>query len=240
MRGETWKATELVKMVRTYQPDVIMDNRLEVSGEGFGSLLTKNPTDYCGDFVSPEMLIPPCGIRNENREPVPWEACITMNNHWGYCEDDKFFKPADILIKKLVECVSKGGNLIVNVGPDANGRIPEESIRILDDVGNWMSRNHDSVYGCRQSSLPKPEYGRITEKDGKLYYHVMESQLGYLPLYGIRREDIRRIRVLKSGAELKPLQDNFTVNYPEIVFVSPGSNPVLPDPIDTVIEVERK
>jgi alpha-L-fucosidase len=64
MRGEKWRASELVKMIRKYQPDVILDNRLEVSGEGFGSLVTSDPTDYCGDFVSPEMLIPPQGIRD--------------------------------------------------------------------------------------------------------------------------------------------------------------------------------
>ncbi len=238
MRGETWRATELVKMIRSLQPDVILDNRLEVSGEGFGSLVTRHPTDYCGDFVSPEMLIPPAGIRDEDGQPVTWEACITMNNNWGYCQNDHFFKPADILLKKLVECVSKGGNLIVNVGPDANGRIPEESQKILKDVGRWMHFNEEAVTGCTQSSIAKPEYGRITAKRNRLYYHVMESQLGYLPLYGIRRENVKRIRMLSSGAELRPVTDCFTVNYPDIVFVSLGPDPVLPDPIDTVVEVE--
>ena len=240
MRGEKWRATELVQMIRKLQPDAILDNRLEVSGEGFGSLVTNHPTEYCGDFVSPEMLIPPEGIRGENGAPVPWEACITMNNHWGYCQDDPCFKPAGLLVKKLVECTSKGGNLIVNVGPDAQGRIPEPSLAVLDGVGHWMSRNGASVYGCTQSSLAKPEYGRITEKGKFLYYHVMESQLGYLPLFGVRREEIRRIRLLATGAELRPIEDCFTVNYPGLVFVSLGSDPRLPDADDTVVAVERK
>ena len=81
LRGEAWKATELVRMIRSHLPDVIIDNRLEVSGEGFGSLVTDSPSEYSGDFVSPEQIIPPYGILDEKGRPVVWEACITMNNH---------------------------------------------------------------------------------------------------------------------------------------------------------------
>ena len=147
MRGEKWKATELMKMIRTYQPDVIIDNRLEASGEGFGSLATDHPSDYSGDFVSPEQIIPPNGLKGENGKDLVWEACVTMNNNWGYCAKDKNFKPASTLIKKLVECVSKGGNLLLNVGPDARGNIPAESLEILSQIGAWMKANGQSIYG---------------------------------------------------------------------------------------------
>lgn len=70
LRGEAWKATELMQMVRRHQPDVIVDNRLETSGEGFGSLVTEQPAYYGGDFVSPEQLLPPEGIRNVRGERV--------------------------------------------------------------------------------------------------------------------------------------------------------------------------
>ena len=112
MMGEKWGATKLVNMVRELQPQVIIDNRLEASGQGYGSLATGNPTPYHGDFVSPEQIIPPHGIRDVNGDPLNWEACITMNNNWGYCARDKFFKPSSMIIKKLVECVSKGGNML--------------------------------------------------------------------------------------------------------------------------------
>lgn len=124
MRGEAWRATELVNMVRQLQPDVIIDNRLEVSGEGFGSLWECNPTPYHGDFVSPEQIIPPAGIQDKQGRDMVWEACITMNNHWGYCAEDRFFKPAPMLIKKLVECVSKGGQPAVERGPRRQGQHP--------------------------------------------------------------------------------------------------------------------
>lgn len=237
MRGEKWKATELMKMIRTYQPDVIIDNRLEASGEGFGSLATDHPSDYSGDFVSPEQIIPPNGLKGENGKDLVWEACVTMNNNWGYCAKDKNFKPASTLIKKLVECVSKGGNLLLNVGPDARGNIPAESLEILSQIGAWMKANGQSIYGCKASSLPKPENGRITRNGNKLYYHIMENAIGSIPLYGIEKDKVKKIRLLCDGSELK-MQDNWIVNnYPDITFVDVSATPYLPDAVDTVVEV---
>ena len=74
-------------MVRSIQPWLIIDNRLEGSAEDSGSILTANPTEYSGDFASPEQMIPPAGIRNELGDPVPWEACLTLNNNWGYSSE---------------------------------------------------------------------------------------------------------------------------------------------------------
>ena len=106
MKCEKWKAAELIEMVRSYQPDVIIDNRLEGSGEDSGSILTTDPTPYSGDFASPEQMIPPAGIRNSANDPIPWESCITLNNHWGYAAHDKHYKSAKMVVRMLVECVS--------------------------------------------------------------------------------------------------------------------------------------
>lgn len=237
MRGETWRATELVEMVRSLQSGVIIDNRLEVSGEGYGSLATGQPTPFHGDFISPEQMIPPNGIQDVNGNDLYWEACVTMNNNWGYCERDHFFKPAPLLLKKLVECVSKGGNLLLNVGPDARGNIPPESLERLEAIGAWMAKNHESIYGCGKSTLPKPEYGRITAKGKKLYFHLFENTLGPVPLIGLQKEAIASIRALATGAEI-PLSTSWVhSDYPDIVFANLGSDPVLPDEVDTVLEV---
>lgn len=240
MTGEKWKATELVNMIRSYQPDVIIDNRLEVSGEGFGSLATDEPNVYSGDFASPEQIIPPHGLKDEAGRNLVWEACITMNDNWGYCAKDKNFKPASMIIKKLVECVSKGGNMLLNVGPDAKGNIPEESLKILEEIGKWMKKNGNSIYGCKGSDLPKPENGRITQKGNKLYYHIMENSIGSVPLYGVGRDEIQKVRLLSDGSELK-ISDFWTVsNYPDVVFVDISATPYLPDDTDTVVEVTLK
>ena len=240
LRGEAWRATELVNMVRSYQPDIIIDNRLEVSGEGFGSLATDNPSVFAGDFVSPEQIIPPQGLKSESGRDLVWEACITMNDNWGYCAKDKNFKPASTIIKKLVECVSKNGNLLLNVGPDARGNIPEESLEILREIGIWMKKNSASIYGCKGSSLPKPENGRITGRGNKLFYHVMENAIGSVPLYGISKDLVKSVRLLSDGSELK-VADNWIVNnYPDIAFVDISNSPYLPDAVDTVVEIEMK
>lgn len=237
LRGEAWRATELMEMIRTYQPDVIIDNRLEVSGEGFGSIATEYPTAYSGDFVSPEQIIPPNGLKSESGRDLVWEACITMNNNWGYHATDKNFKPISTIIRKLVECVSKNGNMLLNVGPDARGNIPEEACRILAELGRWMKLNSAAIYGCRSSGLPKPENGRITRNGNKLYYHVTENAIGSVPLYGIPKNKVKRIRLLYDGSERK-IQRNWIVdNYPDVVFVDISSTPYLPDSVDTVVEI---
>lgn len=236
--GEKWGATRLVNMVRQLQPGVIIDNRLEVSGSGLGSLASGNPLPYHGDFVSPEQIIPQEGIRDVNGDPLIWEACFTMNDSWGYNLKDKYFKPAPMLIKKLVECVSKGGNMLLNVGPDARGNFPEESVSILKDIGKWMEKNGESIYGCGMSDMPRPDFGRITQKGNKLYYHIFDNTIGPIPLIGIEKKDVKKIRLISSKAEV-PIANNWVSNnYPDITFADLGQNPILPDPVDTVLEVE--
>ena len=237
MRGETWRATELVNMVRSLQPGVIIDNRLEVSGEGYGSLAECDPTPYHGDFVSPEQMIPPNGIQDVYGNDLYWEACVTMNGNWGYHAADKFYKPAPLLIKKLVECVSKGGNLLLNVGPDARGNIPEESMDRLKAIGKWMMKNSKSIYGGGKAGLEKPDYGRVTRNGDRLYFHIYENTLGPLPLLGLREQEISSLRYLATGAEVRISTSWVHSDYPEIVFADLGPNPVLPDEIDTVLEV---
>jgi alpha-L-fucosidase len=244
MQGEKWHATELVNMVRSLQPEVIIDNRLEVSGEGFGSLLSGNPTVYSGDFVSPEQIIPPEGIVDRNGRPVPWEACITMNNHWGYCEFDKEFKSSSLIIRKLVECVIKGGNMLLNVGPDARGCIPDESLEILSEIGLWMKKHSKSIYGAGNACMPKPDTGRFTRKGNKVYMHCMEGTIGPIAIHGIDPSEVKSVRLLSSGAELPVARSWATSNYKGYLFVGLGNDPIftyaLPDPTDTVIEIELK
>ena len=240
MRGEKWKAGELMEMVRSLQPDVIIDNRLEVSGEGFGSLYECRPNPWHGDFVSPEKIIPPKGLQDVEGRDLHWEACVTMNHNWGYCANDHYYKPAGMLIKKLVECVSKGGNLLLNVGPDARGNFPPESLERLQTIGKWMGLNSRSIYGCGKAGIEKPDYGRVTRNGNRLYFHIYENTLGPLPLMGLKKEEIQSIRWLATGAEI-PISTSWVhSDYPEIVFADLGPDPVLPDAVDTVIEVTLK
>ena len=240
LRGEAWRATELMEMVRPLQPDVVINNRLEVSGEGYGSLAACSPTPYHGDFITPEKMIPPHGLVDVEGRPLVWESCVTMNDHWGYCATDNFYKPAPMLIKQLVECVSKGGNMILNIGPDATGRIPQRSLEIMAEMGRWLERNGASIYGCGPAGMEKPEYGRITRRGDTLYYHLYENTIGPMPLPGLEKERVGAIRRLADGTEA-PLSTNWVhSDYPDVVFVDLGPDPVLPDSTDTVLEVRLK
>ena len=159
---------------------------------------------YSGDFVSPEQIVPHEGIRNYKDDPVPWELCLTMNNNWAYNPTDYLYKSSKTLIRKLVECVSKNGNMILNVGPDALGKINSPSLAILNDFHEWMSRNGESIYGCVGAyDLPKPEWGYYTKKDNVIYAHVFEQPIGPLALLGISKENVKRMSFLHDGSEVK-------------------------------------
>jgi alpha-L-fucosidase len=243
LRGEKWGASKLVEMARKHQPGVVIDNRLDASGHERGSIMTANPAPYAGDFTSPEQMVPPEGYISELGEPVPWEACVTLNKHWGYHAGDSHYKDAKLVIRTLVECVSKNGNMILNVGPDAKGRIPEKSKEILREVGDWLKFNGDSVYGCGKADYPKPEWGRFTQKGGKLYAHVFEPSVSAicLPNLGGKVSYMRRVA---DDVEIERTKFWTLSGHDEhcFFFPQPGRNDSypLPDERDTVIEVLLK
>lgn len=196
--GEKWKAKELVDMVRKYQPDIILDNRLEIN-HNMGAA-ERRVSSY-GDFETPEQGIPDAPLYDKYGNPMPWETCLTMNDSWGYNESDKNWKSPELIIQSLVNCVSKNGNMLLNVGPDARGNFPEESLHILREVGNWMNKNSESIYGCKASDLAKPEWGRYTQNGNTIYAHWMYPYLGHLKVSGLN-DKVKNIYLLSSGAEL--------------------------------------
>jgi len=243
LTGEAWRGTELMTMIRELQPDVLVDNRLEASGEGYGSILSADPGLTSGDFASPEQIIPNAGIRDVLGDPVPWEACITLNNNWGFNSADPYWKSSEQIIRKLVECVSKNGNLLLNVGPDARGRIPAESLRILAEVGAWMDQNQASIHGCGASPLPKPDWGRFTQKGSTTYAHVLEAPVGPLCLPDLAGR-VQTVRLVATGSEVKLADTWNTKAHAEHAFLTFG--PVahetypLPDGVDTVVSFQLK
>lgn len=236
LTGETWKATELVNMARSLQPHIIIDNRLDASGDNGGSIKSANPAMYSGDFACPEQIIPSEGVVDEAARTIPWEACITLNNNWGYNASDKDYKSPEQVIRALVECVSKNGNLLLNVGPDAKGEIPDESLRILGEVGRWMRSNGESIYGCGRCEKTKPEWGRFTQCGKRLFAHVYERGIGPTCLRGLSG-GIKRARLLSDGSEIKLDHPWNAHDFPDDTFIDLKGQ-LLPDETDTVIELE--
>jgi len=143
---------KLANIVKEY-PNLITNNRL---GAGMG-----------GDLETPEQFIPATGFPNRN-----WEVCMTMNGHWGYNAYDDKWKSTKELLQKLIDIVSKGGNFLLNVGPNQYGVIPEVCQQNLKEIGEWLHLNGEAIYGTAASPFPYLSFGRATRKNQILYLHV--------------------------------------------------------------------
>jgi alpha-L-fucosidase len=183
---ETIAVPQVREVLTRYQPDVLWwDTPVEMTRERaqkLAPLLALKPgiltndrlqrPDYPGDFGTPEQKIPDTGLDRD------WETCMTMNRTWGYKSYDHDWKSAETLIHNLIEAASKGGNYLLNIGPKADGTIPQESVERLEAIGRWMAVNGDSIYGTVASPTERPAWGRITTKPGAdsttLYLHILE------------------------------------------------------------------
>lgn len=240
MKKDKWGAETIRDMIDQYQPDMITDNRMEGDGIYPGSIMEEHPSRTSGDFTSPEQMIPPYGIVNRVGKPVPWEACITMNEHWGYCAKDTNYKSARLLVRTLVECVSKGGNMILNVGPDARGLFPKQSVEILKQIGDWMDLNSASIYGCTACDLEKPEWGRYTQKGDVIYAHILDESIFDIAVH-IPMERIESVRRLSDGSEIQLVMPWNGESFPDYTFLNVDTAyHQMPDPIDTVLEIRLK
>ncbi|MGO4777395.1 alpha-L-fucosidase, partial [Lysobacter sp. 2RAB21] len=215
--------SELMAMVRKAQPGIVMNNRLYRSlgyDDPQGSLQWFDRAH--GDFTTPEQAIPARGVAG-----VDWEACMTMNGTWGYSALDTKWKSTRELVRDLADTASKGGNLLLNIGPMADGTVPPASVQRLREIGAWLKRNGDSIYATQANPLDAVDWGRITAKDGRLYLHVFERPAG--GELRVRAAGAQRARLLDGGRELSVRRDGG-----DALIALPAT---LPDSIDTVIEL---
>ena len=168
----TWtheRGKDLYEYVRSLQPSIVVNNRVDVGRQDMG----QTKTGFAGDFGTPEQEIPATGVPGAD-----WESCMTMNDHWGYNSYDNHWKSSEDLVRKLIDISSKGGNFLLNVGPTAEGVFPQPSIERLKDIGSWMSVNHESIYKTQASPFKDLFWGRCTQKPIKggtrLYLHVFD------------------------------------------------------------------
>ena len=195
--------------VRQLQPNCLISSRV---GNGLGDFRD------LGDSELSDRVIPP-----------PWEALFTHNDSWGFVKSDLNFKTPREILRLLASTSARGGNLILNVGPDGTGRIPEVSQRYLGEVGRWLAGNGESIYGTTSSPIPDQPWGVCTLKPGCLYLHVFDR-----PRNGV---------VVVPGFGVVAEHANFTGQAAQLPFKQSGNElfitlPAgLPDARDSVVAV---
>ena len=149
-----WESEQMNRIVFELQPDIIVNNR----------------NGLPGDFSTPEQEI------RADKSGRAWETCMTLNDSWGYQRADDNWKSSKQVIRNLINCVRDGGNYLLNIGPRADGSIPEESIRILSEVGQWLQRNGESIYEPEPCQPRQSTYADFTRKGNTLYMHCISGR----------------------------------------------------------------
>ena len=231
---EDWEAEKLIAVARSLQPGIIIDNRTELEQ----------------DLWTPEQYQPTEWIRDKKTgELVTWEACQTFSGSWGYHRDESTWKSPEMLIRMLVNTVSCGGNLLMNVGPTARGEFDDRAKNALAVYERWMHYNSRSIYDCTMAEpdiLPCcPRDCRFTQSsDGKrLYLHLFAYPFSHVLLKGLAGK-VEYAQFLHDGSEIRMTEgkvDHFSEGAAQgedlLVLNLP---PVKPDQLVPVIEMFLK
>ena len=211
------RGIDLYNYVRSLQPNIIVNNRVGKPAYTAGGGMAK--TGAVGDYGTPEQTIPPNGFG----PGADWETCMTMNNHWGYNKYDQNWKSTKTLVRNLIDCASKGGNYLLNVGPTSDGVIPAPSLERLKEIGDWMRVNSESIYGTSAGPFTRRlPWGRCTtKKDGRftlMYLHVFDWPTdGQLLVPGLKNK-IQKAYLLadksQHGLRAKVTEDGLLVSVP--------------------------
>ena len=185
-----WHSEEFIKTIRSINPKIMIDDRLQIDQ----------------DIKTPEQYMPDEWVK-VNGVPVVWEGCHTFSGSWGYYRDEQSWKSVDQLLKMLIDSVSMGGNLLLNVGPTGRGEFDERAYDRLRGIGKWMKRHSRSIYGCTQAPLEFecPKDCRLTynPETQRLYVHMYSWPFGKLRLTGELAEHVEYIQILSDASELQ-------------------------------------
>jgi alpha-L-fucosidase len=202
-----WDSESLIKLIRSLQPQIIIDDRADL-----------NDTEWGWDFKTPEQYMP-TEWPTINGQRVPWETCQTFSGSWGYYRDEYSWKSVHQLVSMLIEVVSKGGNLLLNVGPTARGAFDDRADERLDGIAKWMKLHSRSIYGCTQApdeyKVPNNCFLTYNPKTKRLYVHILEWPFQSLDLPGYAGK-IKYAQLLNDASEIRysAKNNNVTLKLP--------------------------
>ncbi len=184
--AEDWGSPELLTMLRELQPTMLVNDRL-----GIGA----------GDFLTPEQY-QPAGPMTADGEPRPWLACQTIDGSWGYDRDNRAVKSPDLVLRMLIDTVSKDGSFLLNVGPDGRGRFDADARRVLAEIGGWMDLHRRSIDGAGAAPWTPPADARYTRRGDRLYLHLFAWPYGAVHLPGLAGK-VRYAQLLDDASEIR-------------------------------------
>jgi alpha-L-fucosidase len=203
---QKYDGNRFLELIQKLQPATLVNDRIGVPG----------------DFQTPEQFIPAAiptkgvrfaatdtSVQRESRELAPppedfqlWETCMTINKTWAYNANDREYKSAEFLIRSLVEVASRGGNFLLNVGPQPDGLIQPEFQQRLRTIGDWLAVNGESIYGTTYGPVQNMKSVRTTAKRGKLFLHIIDRPSAPLEVNGLDTRVVSA-HLLASGQSVK-------------------------------------
>ena len=185
-----WESEKMNKMVFGLQPDIIVNNRNKLPG----------------DFSTPEQRIEAAEAGRA------WEACMTLNDSWGFHRSDDAWKTPKQVVRNLITCARDEGNYLLNIGPTADGSIPPETTQIFTRVGEWMSKNGDAIYGSDKCQLTRSRNGSFSRKGNTLYFHIHHYPGTAAAFAGLMTK-AKSARLLATGQKVDFTQDAYSIRF---------------------------
>ncbi|MEO5900621.1 MAG: alpha-L-fucosidase [Ilumatobacteraceae bacterium] len=175
-----WRTDEIERVVRTMQPQIMINNRLPGRG----------------DFDTPEQFVPATDPGHR------WESCLTMNDSWGWNRDDANYKSSRTIVHALCETAGRGGNLLLNVSPRGDGSIPPEQLERLEDLARWMTAHHTAIHATSAGLEPWQFYGPSTRRGDRIHLFLLARPYDSVTVRGLPVRRVERVTVLATGEEL--------------------------------------
>ena len=193
-----WESVRMNEMVFKVQPEIIVNNRNKLQG----------------DFSTPEQhIVAESGGR-------AWEACMTLNDSWGYQAADDNWKSSKTVIRNLISCARDSGNYLLNIGPKPDGSIPEPSVQVLREVGGWMQVNGHTIYESDPCQVRRSNYASFTRSGNTLFMHVHFWPGQYVAISGLMTK-VRSAKLVKTGESVAFKQDDYRVRFTDLPMEAP-------------------